>query len=178
MQSTSCKILGWMNQKLKSRRPGEIATVSDMLIIPPCGRKKRGTEEPLDKGEREKWKCWLKTQHSKTKIMASGPITSWQIGEGKVEIVTAFIFLDSKITVDSDWSFEIKRCLLLGNKAMTNLDNMLNSRHITVTKKGLYSQSYGISNSHLQMWELDHKKGWALKNWCLQFKLILMEINL
>ena len=54
MQSTSCKILGWMNQKLKSRRPGEIATVSDMLIIPPCGRKKRGTEEPLDKGEREK----------------------------------------------------------------------------------------------------------------------------
>ena len=71
----------------------------------------------------------------KTKIMASGPITSWQIGGEKVETVTDFIFLDSKITVDSDCSHEIKRCLLLGRKAMTNLDSLLKSRDNTLLTK-------------------------------------------
>ena len=69
----------------------------------------------------EKWKGWLKTLHSKTKIMASGPITSWQIEGEKVEIVADFIFLSSKITVDSDCSNERKRRLPLGRKGMTNL---------------------------------------------------------
>ena len=67
--------------------------------------------------------------------MASGPITSWQIDEEKVETVTDFIFLGSKITVDSDYSHEIKRHLLLGRKAMTNLDNILKSRDITLPTK-------------------------------------------
>ena len=71
----------------------------------------------------------LKTQ--KTKIMASGPITSWQIDGETMETVTSFIFLDSKITVDGDCSHEIKRCVLLGRKAMTNLDNIL-KRNITL----------------------------------------------
>ena len=84
------------------------------------------------KGE---WKSWLKTQHSETKIMTSCPITSWQIDRETVQTVTDFIFLGSKITADGDWSHEIKRCLLLGRKAMTNLDSVLKSRDITLPTK-------------------------------------------
>ena len=73
----------------------------------------------------------LKLNIQKTKIMASGPITSWQIGGETVERVADFIFLGSKITVDSDCSHEIKRCLLLGRKAMINLDSVLKSRDVT-----------------------------------------------
>ena len=93
------------------------------------GRKWRGTKGPLDESEKGEWKSWLKTQHSK-KIMASGPITSWQIDGGKVETVTDFIFLGSKITADGDCSHEIKRCLLPGRKGMSNLDSILKSRDI------------------------------------------------
>ena len=75
----------------------------------------------------------LNTQ--KTKIMASSPITSWQLYEKTMEIVTDFIFLGSKITADGDCSHEIKRCLLLGRKAMTNLDSILKSRDITLPTK-------------------------------------------
>ena len=82
----------------------------------------------------EEQKSWLKTQHSKTKIITSGLITSWEIGE-KVEAVTDFLFLGSKITADSDCSHEIRRCLLLGRKAMTNLDNILKSKDITLPTK-------------------------------------------
>ena len=72
-----------------------------------------------------------------------------------------------KITADGDFSHEIKRCLLLGRKAMTNLDSVLKSRdHFSL--KGPYSQSYGFSSSHVWMWELDHKEDWAPKNWCFQ----------
>ena len=83
----------------------------------------------------------LKLNIQKTKIMASGPITLWQMEGEKMEAVTDFLFLDSKITVDGDCSFEIKRCLLLGWKAVTNLDRVLKSRDIT--NKGPSSQSYG-----------------------------------
>ena len=86
----------------------------------------------LMKVKEGEWKCWLKTQHSETKIMASGPITSWQIDEETVETVTDFIFLGSKTTVDSNCSHEIKRHLLLGRKIMTNLNSILKSRDITL----------------------------------------------
>ena len=76
-----------------------------------------------------------KKKKKKTKIIASDPITSWQIGEEKVEAVTGFIFLGSKITVDGDWSCEIRRHLLRGRKAMTNLYNVLKSRDITFPTK-------------------------------------------
>ena len=89
--------------------------------------------------------------------MASVPITPWQIDEGKMETVTDFIFLGSKITVDGDCSHKIKRCLLLGRKTMTNLDNVLKSRHY-FTNKHLYCQSYGFSSSHILMLELDPKE--------------------
>ena len=80
-------------------------------------------------------KTGLKVNIQKNKIMASGPITSWQIDVEKVETVTDFIFLGSKITVDDDCSHEIKRRLLLGRKAMTNLDSVLKSRDITLLTK-------------------------------------------
>ena len=83
--------------------------------------------------------------------MASGPIISWQIDGGKVETVADFIFLGSKITADDDCSHEINRCLLLGRKAMTNLDNVLENQRHHLTGKGPFSQSYGFSWSHVQM---------------------------
>ena len=83
------------------------------------------TQEPLDECERGECKAGLKLNIQKVKIMASSPITSWQTDEETKETVTDFIFLGSKITVDGDCSHEIKRCLLLGRKAMTNLDRVL-----------------------------------------------------
>ena len=91
----------------------------------------------LMKLKEESEKVGLKLNIQKTKIMASGPITSWQIDGETVEIVTDFIFLGSKITVDSDSSHEIKRCLLLGRKAMINLDSILKSRDIILPPKVL-----------------------------------------
>ena len=79
--------------------------------------------------------------------------------------MTDFIFLGSKITADGGCSHDIKRCLLLGRKAMINLDSILKSRH-HFASKGLYSQSYGFPSSHARMWELDHKEGWAPKYGC------------
>ena len=87
------------------------------------------------KVKEESEKAGLKLNIQKTKIMASGPITSWQIDGETVETVTDFIFLDSKITTDGDCSHEIKRCLLCGKKAMTNLDSVLKSRDITLLTK-------------------------------------------
>ena len=87
------------------------------------------------KVKEESGKVGLKLNIQKTKIMASGPITSWQIDGETVETVTDFIFLGSKITVDGDYSHEIKRHLLLGRKVMTNLDSLLKSRDITLSTK-------------------------------------------
>ena len=120
-------------------------------------------------------KAGLKLNIQKTKITASSPITSWQIDGETVETVTDFIFLGSKITVDGDCSREIERHLLLGRKAMTNLDSILKSRHY-FADKGPYSQSYGFSGSHAWMWELDYKENWAPKNWC--FRTVVLEKTL
>ena len=89
----------------------------------------------LMKMKEESEKAGLKLNIQKTKIMASGPIISWEIDGETVETVTYFIFLDAKITTDSDYSHEIKRCLPLGRKVMTNLDSLLKSRDITLPTK-------------------------------------------
>ena len=89
----------------------------------------------LMKEKEESEKAGLKLSIQKTKIMASSPITSWQKDGEKVETVTDFIFLGSKITADGNCSHDIKRCLLLGRKAMTNLDSVLKSRDITLPTK-------------------------------------------
>ena len=112
----------------------------------------------LMKVKEQNEKASLKLNIQKTKIMASGPTTSWQIDRETMETLRDFIFLGSKITVDSDCSHEIKRHFLLGRKAMTNLDSILKSRNVTLTDKGLSSQSYGFSSSHEWMWGLNHKE--------------------
>ena len=85
------------------------------------------------------------------------------------------LFLGSKITADGDCSHEIKRHLLLGRKAMTNLDSIL-KRRLHFANKDSSSQSYGFSSSHIWIWELDHKEGWVLRNWC--FQIVLLEKTL
>ena len=102
------------------------------------------------KVKEESEKAGLKLNIEKTKIMASGPINSWQIEEETMETVRDFIFLGSKTTADSDCSHEIKRHLLLGRKVMTKLDNILKSRDITLTT-GPSSQSHGFPSSHVWM---------------------------
>ena len=104
------------------------------------------------------------------KIMASGPITSWQIEEEKMEAVTDFIFLSYKITVDGDCSHEIKWYLLFGRKTMANLDSILKSRDIILPTK-VHIVKAVFSSNHVQMWELDHKEVWdrridGFKLWC------------
>ena len=129
----------------------------------------------LMKVKEESEKAGLKLNIQKTKIMASSPITSWQIDRETMETVKDFIFLGSKITAVGDCSHEIKRCLLLGRKAMTNLELVKKQRHY-FADKGPSSQSYGFSNSHEWMWELDHKEGWAPNNWC--FWTVVLEKTL
>ena len=105
----------------------------------------------LMKAEKESEKVGFKLNIQKTKIMASGPITSWEIDGETVETVSDFIFLGCKNTADGDCSHEIKRCLLLGRKVMTSLDSIFKSRDITFANKGLSSQGYGFSSSHERM---------------------------
>ena len=102
------------------------------------------------KVKEESEKVGLKLNIQKTKIMASGPTTSWEIDGERMERVSDFIFLGSKITADGDCSHEIKRCLLLGRKVMTNLDSIFKSRHY-FAKKGSSSQGYGFSSGHVWM---------------------------
>ena len=124
----------------------------------------RGENHPTPTNSYFLW-MYIILSIQKPKFMASNPITSWQIEGETVETVTDFIFLGCRITSDVDCSHEIKRHLLLGRKTMTNLDSILQSRDIT--DKGPSSQSCGFSRTHVWIWELDHKEGWALKNWCL-----------
>ena len=110
MQSTSCKPLGWMKHKLESRLLGEISITSDMQMITTLmAESEEELKSLLMKVEEESEKVGLKLNIQKTKIMASSPITSWQIDGATVETVADFIFWGSKITVDGDCSHEIKR---------------------------------------------------------------------
>ena len=109
----------------------------------------------LMKVKDESEKAGLKFNIQKTKIIASSPITSWQIDMETMEKVRDFIFMGSKITADGDCSHKIKRCLLLGRKAMTNLDSVLKSRHYFANKDPS-SQSYGVSTRHVWIGELDY----------------------
>ena len=119
----------------------------------------------------------LKFNIQKAKIMASSPITSWQIDGDTVETVTDFILGGSKITADGYCSHEIKRCLLLGRKVMTNLDSLFKIRDINYfANKVPSSQGYGFSCGHVWMWELDCEESGAPKNWC--FWTVVLEKTL
>ena len=133
MQSTSWEMPDWMKHKVESRLLGKdinnLRYADDFTLMTESEEELKSL---LMKVKEEREKVGLKLSIQKTKIMASGPITSWQI-DG--ETMTDFLFFDSKITADGDCSHEIKRCLLLGRKVMTNLDSILKSRDITLPTK-------------------------------------------
>ena len=132
--------------KIAGRNINDLRYADDTTLI---GRKWKRTKEPLDESERGEWKSWLKAQHWETKIVASGPITLWQIDGETVETVRDFIFLGSKITIDGDCSHEIKRFLLLGRKVMTQPRQHIKKQRHYFANKGLSSQGYGFSSSHI-----------------------------
>ena len=128
--------MDWRNHKLEIKIAGR--NINNLRYADDTTLKAESKEElksPLMKMKEESGKVGLKLNIQKTKIMASGPITSWEIDGEKMETVTDFILGGSKITADSDCSHEIKRCLLLGRKVMTNLVSILKSRDITLLTK-------------------------------------------
>ena len=129
----------------------------------------------LMKVKEESEKAGFKLNIQKTKIVESGPITSWQIDGETVETVTDFIFLGSKITAHSDCSREIKTFAPWKKSYDQPRQHIKKQRHYFANKH-LYSQSYGYSSSHVRIWELDHKEGWALKNW--RFWIVVLEKTL
>src|SRR5574337_831039 len=128
-------MLGWRKHKLESRLPGEISITSDMQMTPHLWQSEEELNILLVKVKEESEKVGLKFNIQKTKIMASSPITSWQIDGETVETVSDFICGGSKITADDDCSHEIKRRLLLERKVMTNLDSISKIRDITLARK-------------------------------------------
>ena len=125
----------------------------------------------LMKVKDESEKVGLKLNIQKTKIMASGPITSWQIDSETVETVADFIFLDSKITADGDCSHEIKRCLFLGREVMTNLDSILKNRDITLSTKDrlVKSMVFPVVMCGCESWTIKKAESWrieAFELWC------------
>ena len=129
-------MLDWKKHKLESRLQGEISITSDMQMNTTLmTESKAELKSLLMKEKEESEEVGLKLNIQKTKIMASGPIPSWQIDGETVETVSDFILGGSKITADGDCSHEIKRHLLLGRKVMTNLDRILKSRDITLPTK-------------------------------------------
>ena len=132
MQSTSQETLDWRKRKLETRSLRELSITSDTTVM---AESEEELKSLLMKVKEESEKVGLKLNIQKTKIMATGLITSWQIDEETVETVSDFIFGGFKITADGDCSHEIKRCLLLGRKVMINLDSIFKSRDITLPTK-------------------------------------------
>ena len=151
--------------KIARRNINNLRNADDTTLI---AESEEELKSLLIKVKEESEEVGLKLNIQNSKIMTSSPITSWQIDGVTVETVSDFIILGSKITADDDGSHEIKRRLLLGRKAMTNLDSILKSGDITLPTK-VPSQCYGFSISHMWMWELDHIESWALKNWYFFF---------
>ena len=127
------------------------------------GQKTEELKSLLMEVKKESKKTGLKLNIQKTKIMASGPITSWQIEGETMETVTDFIFLDSKITADGDCSHKIETLAPWKKRWDKSRQCIKKQRHY-FANKGPSSQSYGFSSSHVWIWELDHREGWAPKN--------------
>ena len=133
--------------KIAGRNINNLRYADDTTLMAESEEELKGL---LMKVKEESEKVDLKPNIQKTKVTVSGPITSWQINRETVGIVADFILWSSKITADGDCSHEIKRHLLLGRKVMTNLDSVLKSRDIALSK-GPSSQGYGFSSSHVWM---------------------------
>ena len=125
---------------------------------------------------KESEKAGLEINMKKAKVMIPSPITSWQIEEEKVEVVTNFIFLSSKITVNDDCNHEIKRQHAPWKESYDKPRQHIKKQRHHFVNKSLQSQSYAFSSSPVQMWELNQKEGWALKNWC--FQIVMLEKTL
>ena len=172
MQSTSCKMLGWIKHKLESRLLGEISITSDMQTTRHLLQKaKKNLKSLMVRVKEESEKVGLKLNIQKTKIMASGPITSWQIDGETMETVTDFSFGGSKITTDGDFSHDTKKCLLLGRKVMTNLDSILKSRDITLPTKVhlVKSRCVVVVTCGCESWTIkkaEHQRIDAFELWC------------
>ena len=130
-------------------------------------------ESFLTKLKEEREQVGLKLNIQKSKIMASGPITSWQIDGETVETVVDFIFLGPKIPADGDCSHEIKRLLLLWKESYDQSRQHIEKQRHYFASKGPSSQGYDFSSGHIWMWELDYKESWAPKNWC--FWTVVLE---
>ena len=133
--SPLCEMLGWMKHKLESRLLGKISIISYADDTTLMAESKEELKSLLRKVKEDSEKAGLKLNIQKVKIMASGPIISWQVNGETMETVRDFLFLGSKTTEDDDCSHEIKRRLLLGRKAMANLDSVLKNRDITLPTK-------------------------------------------
>ena len=172
MQSTSCEVPGWMKHKVESRLLGEIPIISDMQLTPPLWQKaEEELKSLLIKVKEESEKAGLKFSFQKMKIKASVPITSWKIDRETMETVRDTIFLGSKITADSECSYEMKRCLLLGRKAMTNLDSVLKSRDITLPTKvhSMKAMVFPVVVYVRESWTIkkaEHRRTDAFELWC------------
>ena len=134
--------------KITRRNVNNLRYADDTILM---AESKEKLKSLLMKVKEESEKADLKLNIQKTKIIASGPITSWQIDGERMETVTDFIFLSSKITADSDCSHEIKRCFLLRRKAMTNLDSILQSRDSTLPTKVRLAKAMVFSSGHVWM---------------------------
>ena len=139
-----------MKHKLESRLLGEIKIISDMQIKPQLMAESEELKSLLMKVKEESENVGLKLSIQKMKIMASSHIISWELDGETMETVADFIFLGSKITADGDCSHEIKRRLLLGKKGDQPRQHIKKQRHY-FADRGLFSQSYGFSNSHIWM---------------------------
>ena len=140
MQSTSCEMLGWMKLKLESRWLGEINNLRYADNIALMAESEEELKSLLMSTKEESKKAGLKLNIQKTKIMASSPITSWQTDGKYVKTMIDIILLVSKITADGGCSREIKRHLLLGRKAMTNLDSILEAETLLCQQRSKYSE--------------------------------------
>ena len=134
IQSTSCEMLGWMKHKLESRLLGEISIISDTTLM---AESEEELKSLLMEVKEESEKAGLKLSIQKTKIMASNRIMSWQIDGETMQTVADSIFLGSKITADGECSHDIQRHLLLGRKAMINLDSISKNRHIALLTRSI-----------------------------------------
>ena len=179
MQSTTCKMLGWINHKLESRLPGEISANSDMQMmayLPSNSRKQRGTKEPLDEDERGEWKSWLKTWRSKNE---DHDIQSHLFMAHRRRINGSsdrFYFLEPPNHCSwwlQPWN---KKTVAAWKESYDEPRQDVKKQRYNCADKGPYSQSYGFSSSHVQIWELDHKEGWAPQNWC--FQTVVLEKTL
>ena len=171
MQRTSWETLGWRKHKLESRLLGEISITTNMQMTSPYGRRWRRTKELLDESERGEWKSWLKAQHSENEDHGIWPLHFMGNRWETVETVSDFIFLGSQITVDGDCSHEIKRCLLLDRKVMTNLDSILKSRDITLPTKVrlVKAMVFLVVMYGFESWTVKKAECWrtdAFELWC------------